>query len=319
MLILYDFQEDLKNVDLGSFDNNSIISTRRAPETNAILKAVEDVRTLHIANRVARESGIFIHLHNLAVLEAGDRITVTGRVVEGIALGSNWSIALLSLTDGHLTHHVAPRLLFAVSHILDPMEITQTFTVHTIGWGVVQPLMDFYVDGILITRREKTDEAEEDTRIIVYSLAEDAGAKWVNDDVPECEDSIQYVLRSGAPTIHVFKHENSTALHVKTRINDWDGVDINLRRMALRSGNHYKITVRGRVDGDIPEGSTLMLQGVPSYAWRSIIPIKKDEEFTLEHKLSRSDVEDWTFCRITSNTPGASVAFYIYDIDIVRL
>jgi hypothetical protein len=62
-----------------------------------------------------------------------------------------------------------------------------------------------------------------------------------------------------------------------------------------------------------------MIQGIPNYDWRCITPIKKDLEFTLEHTMSRSEVEKWTSIRVTTNSIGAAVSFYVYSLEITRL
>ena len=324
MLVLYDFQEDFKDVESGEFKEGEIVSVRQDHSSASVIKVVEDVKTLLISERKSSYSGIFIRLNKIPGLMAGDRITITGRIGDEAPRGPVWSIALLSwsVEDGHLTQHISPGpgAVFAISHILETKEIEHVFTVHTIGWGgVLSPLMDFYVDGILITRNTKVNEAEIDTRTAVYSLEEDEYIKHISTDDVDSFGNKLLVVRSGNPIIRIFQRGDLKAIHVGTRVNDWDGVDLLISRMRLRAGNKYKILVTGRIDGNVPDGSVLMLQGIPSYGWRSNINITEDEEFTLEHVLTRSELEKWTSVRITTNGNGASVAFYIYNISIERL
>jgi hypothetical protein len=308
-----------KKMDVGSFGKDCSISVRVKPHTAGSVQMIEDVKTLHVNEREARESGIYIHLDEIADLQAGDTITITGRVGEGAPSGANWSIVLQIPGGRQIAQHIAPSPIFSLSHILEEDEIGKTLIVYTLGWGVVQPLMDFYVDGLLVTRRSITAENDIDTRTQVYSMTDDPGVQWMNAGEGNVFGNTAMILRSGAPTIRIFKRGNTNAIHVGVRVNDFDGIDINLARMNLRLGNKYKITVTGRIDSEPPEGATIMLQSVPGYAWIYTLPIKKDMEFTLSHTLAQTEIEKWTAIRITTNTPGASVSFYVYSIDIERV
>jgi hypothetical protein len=324
MIVLYDFQEDFKNVKPGEFKKSEIISVRSDPSSTSTVEEVEDVKTIFLTDRAARESGIYIHLNKIKELIAGDRITITGRIGSEAPRGPVWSIALLSdgRKDGHLTQHISPGpgSVFALSHILDHSEVDNHFAVHTIGWGgVLQPLMDFYIDGILITRKSDEGETELDSRTVIYAMETDEMIEHIASEEIDSFGEKIIVARSGLPIINIFPCADQKALHVGTRVNDWDGIDIMLSHLRLRPGNQYKITVKGRIDGDAPDGSVLMLQGIPSYAWRSNIAIIKDMEFTLEHTLTISELEKWTTVRITTNGFGAAVSFYIYDINIVKV
>jgi len=319
VLVLYDFQEDFKEISAGEFHENIPISVRGDKPTSAMVQDVEDVKSLLISNRPARESGIYINLKKISGLLPGDRITVTGRVGEGAPPGPIWSVALLSVDDGHLTHHISPRGIYSVSHVLELNELTQIFTIHTIGWGTFQPLMDLYIDSIIITRSAEIIAEERDTRTLVYTLKDDPNLEWVDtDDVDSFGDSL-LVTRSGSPTIRIFKRDDAMAFHVDTRVNDWDGIDIKLEHMKLRTASRYKVIVTGRIDGDAQKGAIIMLQGVPNYAWRAYVPIKKDLEFNLEYILSRTETEKLKGIRVTTNPEGATVPFFIYSIEVIRV
>jgi hypothetical protein len=193
--------------------------------------------------------------------------------------------------------------------------------VHTVFWGTYEPLVDFYIDCILITRQEKSADEEADTRSIVYTLDAEPNTELMGMDeaVSIGGKNAPLLFCSGHPTVRVMKHGLSVALHVKNRFNDWDGVDINIGRMNLSASNQYKVTVNGRIQGDAPIGSTIMLQGVPGYVWKCNTPFTSDSEYSLSYTMSRSDVEKWHYVRVTTNTEGASVSFYIYGIKIERL
>jgi hypothetical protein len=321
MKILYDFQESFADIGAGIYDANAgdkIVVVRKDPTATGIVEVVEDVKTLRVTERVDTRSGIYIHLKNVKGLMAGDRIAVTGRIGEGSPAGK-WSIALISVDGGNTTPHISPGAIFSLSHILDENELDESFTVHTLGWGVTFPLMDFYVDGILITRSSEDSDVQVDTRTNIYSLESEKNLDIISidDNDPRRKDLL--IMRSGIPNIRVLKRDGKNALHINNRVNDWDSVDINISNMNLISGNKYELTVTGRMDGDVSEGTMIMLQGLPSFAWHSNIPIKKDEEFTLTHVLSHAAIEKWNAVRITTNTSGASAAFFVYSIDIVRL
>lgn len=319
MLILFDSQEMLENAKLGEFNGSGFISVIRAPHTMAKVELVEDVKTLLLTERADRSSGIYMHLREIPNLQEGDRLTITGRVGDGVIVGSSWSIALLASGGVQLSHSIAPDSVFALSHLLEASELDKTFLMHTIGWGVQAPLMDFYIDSILITRRDIAEDEGADTRTTVYSLVDDPNLQWMNADGSSSFENTLYVLRSGEPSLSVFKRGNSNAIFVTNRAKDFDGIDINLARLDLRVGNQYKVTVSGRVDGDVPEGSEITMQGIPGYNWRSNMKIHKDMEFTLVHTLTQSEVERLKALRITTNAQGASVSFFIYSIDVVRL
>jgi hypothetical protein len=306
-----------KNVEEGNFEKGCSVSVRENPGSQGRVIAVEDVKTLFISERQQREAGIHIDLSEIGNLQAGDRLTITGRIGEGSPTGANWSVALIHPQSGQITHHIAPNSVFSLSHILEIDDLDETLIVHTVGWGVVQPTMDFYVDGLLITRKSvSTDDI--DIRTVVYSMAEDPGVRWVSGESNRFVNTA-ILSRSGAPTIRIIKRGSSNAVHISVRVNDFDGMDINLTRMDLRPGNQYRITVKGRIEGNPPPESKIMLQGIPSYKWTNETDITENMEFTLQHTLNRSEMEKWTAIRVTTNVPGASVSFYIYSIEVVKL
>jgi len=317
--ILYDFRKEFEAIPVGQFHCKGPISTRAdAVRMFAEIELIEDVKTIRIPNRTARESGIDIQLADVEDLQAGDRITITGRVYEPQAYGRSWCIALLIPGGNQITQAVAPDSIFYLSHILEEADLTTTFAIHTIGWGALQPLMDFYIDNVLIIRKEEDDEIETDTRTVVYSLVEDAGIQWDGDDTDVFSNTLLLLL-SGMPSVSALKCGNEKALHIGNRVNDFDGIDINLGRLKLRPGNQYKVTITGRMGDDVPAATSIMFQGLPGYTWKCQTPVSANEEFTLIHNFSQSDIEKWSFLRITTNSPGASASFCIYGIDMVRL
>lgn len=321
MKIIYDFQEDFKNFAAGEFvgHEKGLIGKRVSSVPEVFVEDVEDVKTLHISNRETKDSGIFIRLRMFQGVLPGDRLTVTGRMSEYTPMGKEWAIALISTRDSKSTQITHPSNIFSLSRILEESDFAQTFAVHTIGWGAEEPLMDFYVDGILISRKDMS-EIEIDPRKVVYSMTADPDLEAATlPDTNNFEEPERLVRPSGNPTVRILKRGGKNILHIGNRFRDFDAMDLLVSRMDLLVGNRYRITIRGKPDGDVPEGSTLMLQGLPGYTWQSNTVILRDTEFILQHTLSQTEVDKWTTVRITSNTPGASISFYIYEMEIERL
>jgi len=192
--------------------------------------------------------------------------------------------------------------------------------VQTTRWGAINPIMDLFIDGILISRDDKA-EVRDDPRNIVYSF--DADVSLMPDgmlsSINEITELPEFLVQSGNPRVKACMYNGEKALHVTERSKDWDGIDISLERLKLIEGNKYHISVTGRVDGYAPEGSIITLQGLPGYSWRNYRFIADDRFFTLSHTLSDAEIAHWTTVRITTNAIGANVSLYIFDIEIKRL
>ena len=196
--------------------------------------------------------------------------------------------------------------------------------VQTTRWGAINPTMDLFIDGILISRDDKA-EVKDDPRSVIYSFATDVNFRpdglmpSLLGAEPEDDNTAVFLVQSGNPRIKVCMYNGEKALHVTERAKDWDGIDISLERLKLFEGNKYQITVTGRVDGYAPEGSIMTLQGLPGFSWRNYRFIADDRFFTLSHTLSDAEIAHWTTIRITTNAVGANVSLYIFDIEIKRL
>jgi len=328
MQILYDLQQEIENLELDS--SELIVPIGDSPPTLTI-SVVDDVKTILIKDRVEQIAGLGFSLNTLPALRAGDRITVTGRVSSESPMGS-WGIALSAeetetrkAEECQLAQYTSPKSLFALSHILCGSDLNSLFAVQTTRWGAINPIMDFYIDSILISRDEKYSSVAEDPRNIVYSFETDVnlvpGGAIASVDISDSEGYVfsGFLAESGNPTIIIFMHENKKAIYVSKRNKDWDSIDINLQSLNLLEGNKYQVTVKGRMDGNVPEGAIITFQGIPGYSWRNNQSIESNQEFTLRHTLNHAEVDHWTTLRITTNTAGATVPFYIYGIEIKRL
>jgi hypothetical protein len=317
MQILFDLQQEIEKLELGA--SEFIVPVGNTLPTLAI-RAVDGVKTIIARNRCDYVSGIGIPLNALPKLKQGDRITVTGRVPRESPAGS-WGVALITeetasrrSEECQLVQVVSPKSLFSLSYILCKEDLKSLITVQTTRWGAINPTMDLYIDSILISREEKTEEIKKDSRKIIFSFDKD------NDLQHGVDISASSVLSaSGTPNVKILLREGEKSLHISGRTKDWDGVDIDFEQLKLVAGNKYQISVKGKIDGYAPEGSMIMLQGLPSYSWRNSQNVSKNKSFSLRHVLSRTEVAQWTACRVTTNLVGASASFFIFEIEIKRL
>jgi hypothetical protein len=327
MQILYDLQQEIENLDFNS--SEFIVPVGDFPPTLSICE-VDDVKTILVNERTEQVAGLGFFLPALHLLRPGDRITVTGRVPRDSPTGS-WGVALCveetetrKAEECQLAQFTSPKSLFALSHILCKSDLNGLLGVQTTRWGAINPTMDFFVDSILITRDENSYIAE-DERETVYSFETDenlvVGGAIASGSIVDSADYIftSMLAESGNPTVKVFEHENKKAIYINERNKDWDAIDINLLNLKLLAGNKYEVTVCGKMDGTVPEGSIITFQGVPGYSWRNNQNIESNQRFTLSHVLTHADVKQWETLRITTNAAGATVPFYIYNIEIKRL
>ncbi|MCL2386073.1 MAG: hypothetical protein FWC89_00845 [Defluviitaleaceae bacterium] len=331
MQILFDLQEEFESYKLGNFSGTAhIVPVGDSPPTLSV-ELVDDVKTIRVQNREDRIAGLGVPLSALPQLKVGDRIVVTGRVPKDVPAGS-WGVALVTeetdtrkSEECQLAQFTSPKALFALSHILGKSDLNSLLMVQTTRWGAINPTMDFSIDNILFFRDGKYGSVIEDPRTMVYSFANDEKIKlggWLPGgdarDSRSVENRVE-LTQSGDPDIKIFKRGDTKALHIGHRVKDWDGVDINTPSLNLVQGNKYEVVVTGCIDGDVPDGTIITLQGIPGYSWRNNQFVYKDQFFTLRHTLSQADVDQWKIIRITTNSNGSTVSFYIYSIEIKRL
>jgi hypothetical protein len=324
MEVLFDLQHELDFLNLNT--SELIVPIGNIPPA-LTMSVVDDVKTILVKDREEQIAGLGVALKELPNLREGDRITVTGRVPRESPMGS-WGVALVTeetetrlAEECQLAQSTSPKSLFSLSHILNAADLQSLIMVQTTRWGAINPVMDLYVDSILISRN-KDALVDEDARNIVYSFDTDenlqpGGGVSANDSENNLRSD--FLAQSGNPDIKIFLHEEEKAIYISERNKDWDGVDINMERLNLVRGNKYQITVTGRMDGIVPEDSIITLQGIPGYSWRNNQNMESNQNFTLTHILSHAEVDQWTTVRITTNSAGATVPFYIYSIEIKRL
>jgi len=296
------------------------------------VEVVDDVKTVLVKDRADRVAGLGIPLSSLPSLKAGDRITVTGRVPRETPAGS-WGVALVTeesdarnAEECQLAQYTSPKVLFALSHILCGADLDKLIMVQTTRWGAINPIMDLYIDSIIVCRDEKYTSITEDSRTIVYSMDSDdetrPGEVMASADTRDVADFMAAgkLIKSGNPDVKIFMQGNSKALYIASRVKDWDGIDINMHRLELFPGNKYQIKVVGCIDGTAPGGTIITLQGIPGFLWRNNQQVvSQNQGFTLRYTLNHAEVEQWSAIRVTTNLAGASVPFYIYSIEIKRV
>ena len=126
------------------------------------------------------------------------------------------------------------------------------------------------------------------------------------------------VFALASPVMVVNGAEPERVLHVHDRANSWDAVDI------LRDGMEIGdvITVTGRADGIPPVGTQMVLGGSSTpYNWASNTGLSEaNQSFTLQLTLQENHIEEEQFVRfrIQTNGDGASLSFFIYEIEHTR-
>ena len=321
MFTLFDLQEHLEQAPVGEITNTGFLKAHGVPLPTLSIEETDGVKSIKVSNRTLYENGAVIDLSALGDLEAGDRITVTGRVLGGTA--TDWGIALFAGEGetNQLTQHINPEGLFSLSYILEPADVGENLMIHTTQWGIHNSDMDFFIDSILATRIKASlfsDLVVRDPRDVIYSLYNDTDLPWSPDEETAFTNT-RFLRLSGVPIINLVDSGGRRSLHVMGRARDFDGLDIRVSNMTLLKGNEYHIKVKGRIDGECPENMRIMLQGLPGYLWRSVQRVSSNDEFTLEHTISGASVEKWTEVRITSDAEGAMVPFYVDLIEIRRV
>ena len=324
MLLLFDLQKQLENpIDY--------IQPCGSQPPSITVEASDGVKFIHVTNRTDAIAGVEIKLDALFAMAHGaahsiqqdDRITITGRIGKG-APRNDWGIALTSNVDNEetqLTQHVSPEDLYSLSYKFYGTETIQSLFVTTTKWRSAEPLMDFTIDSIRITRMQNDYVSQLDIRNMVYSLAHDREAHHLAATNEFLLDRTSFLCRSGEGRILMLKEDENVEIHVLDRTLDYDGIDILLTPLKLLKGNEYSIRVTGIVDESadhIDPTARIMLQGLPGFLWRSTQPMGTDEPFVLSHSISKSAIDEWEAIRITTNKAGANIPFHINTIEIMR-
>ncbi|MCL2398920.1 MAG: hypothetical protein FWC91_04130 [Defluviitaleaceae bacterium] len=324
-MILFNFREELEKMKNGPFEGSAYIQPLGMPSPTIAVVDDDDVKAIKVSQRTTREDGVAILISSLTKhcdLQAGDRLTITGRVGSG-APDSSWGMVLRRGSPDwkQLTHQITPMGLFSLTHLLEAVDLDVVFWLQTNHWGETSPTMDFFIDSILITRMQTKIIADE--RDIIYTLSNDDFFQSFNEKIvitlaekDEINNNEMCLRRSGNPVITVCKGNNENIIHISRRTQNWDGLDIMLQPFELLQGNKYQLQVTGRIDGSAPPKSVIMLQGVPTYTWEHLIEVKSNDSFILKHNISPDDLEKWIAIRIATNIPGTDMSFFIDSIEL---
>jgi len=126
------------------------------------------------------------------------------------------------------------------------------------------------------------------------------------------------LVSPAAGIVHAAEAGGSGILHLTNRTADWNALDMH--RDSLELGD--VITVTGRVDGQPPEGTQMVLGGAENpWNWASNTAVTEvNQAFTLQLTLTDNHMEEDQFARfrIQTNSDGATMSFFIDDIVIAR-
>jgi len=285
------------------------------------IRAEEAGNILHVTGRTNSWDGVDIHRLGM---EEGDVLVVEGRadgqppagtqmVLGGAESPWNWA-ASAALSDAN--QEFIFELVLEENHMEDEQFVR--IRVQTNGEGAT---MSFFVYEIQIVR----------DGVAIYSLRTDEyvqeaspGTATELNDTPELQ-------RSGGPNITITTRqapqepgdtpppqEGEGILHITNRTADWNALDIH--RGTLELGD--EITVTGRVDGQPPEGTQMILGGAENpWNWATNTPVTEaNQGFVLSLTLADNHMEEEQFIRfrVQTNADGATMPFFIDDIVIIR-
>ena len=316
ILILFDLQNALLDVELGAFYGTEFLMPCNKTSRLTIAK-IEDVRTIFISNRVTDSDGLAIYTTAFEKCAPGDRVTITGRISENTPIGG-WCFELHRCRadgSGRAVQQFFPRRnrMYSLSYVLDKKDTERHMRVVSNPRILGIKPADFYIDDILITRNLRDNI---DTRSVVYTMENDQFLKELNGG-----GYTEYLFASGDPLYTITerdKNNENSSIGVSRRVNDWDGIDIRVHLMNLLRGNKYSVRVSGRVDGKAPMNAEMVLQLLPSYSWCKTQRVSSYQYFTLEHTFSPDELEMLESVRITTNSAGARMSFFIHEIKIRR-
>jgi hypothetical protein len=306
MLLLFDLQNALENEKAGVLSNTLFLPF--GEETKLSVTEIEDEKSVFVSNRKSNSGGLEIFINKAAKYVSGDRITITGRADD-----CSVEMHLCDENDNKLVQISYPNRdnFFVISYILDVKDVRKYIRLVSRPRARVGAPADFHVDRILIARASENVPA--DSRSVVYIMDNDRHLKALSGG-----GYTEFLFASGDPLYTVFGGIKRSIINVSRRENDWDGIDIRTSLMNLVRGNEYHIRVTGRVDGDAPLGAEITLQLLPMYSWRGTQAVRSNQDFNLTHTFSREELETLDRVRITTNSAGAKMSFFVYGIEIIR-
>ncbi|MDR0272473.1 MAG: hypothetical protein LBI27_04065 [Clostridiales bacterium] len=315
MLVLYELQNILHDIDAGAFFGDSFLIPC-SDTSNLFVSETEDVKSIFVSERASDSDGLAILTPDFGKYVPGDRVTITGRVSENIPIGG-WCFELHKCHpngSSRLIQRYFPKRdkMYVLSYILDTRD--EERHIRLITYPYVQNIKpaDFYIDNILITR-SMGENALTDTRGIIYSMENDPFLTELNGG-----GYTEYLFASGNPKYSV-NEGGELGIKVSRRVNDWDGIDVRTHLMNLLRGNKYCVRVKGRIDGNAPANAEMILQILPSYSWCEVQRVSSFQYFTLEHVFSSDELDTLESVRITTNAAGTKMSFFVHEIKLFVL
>ena len=154
MKVLFDLQDYLRDKPLGELVDDKLFSPYGDTPPTLLLEQVEDVKVVRITNRAGHDSGIEIMLSSIDNIGSDGRIIVVGRFGQLLNLhGARIAMFSKEDKDVEISFYEPYSNLYSLTGLLADvvgrrLYISLTKT-NTFSLG-----LDFYVDGILIVRKE---------------------------------------------------------------------------------------------------------------------------------------------------------------------
>jgi DNA-binding transcriptional MerR regulator len=148
----------------------------------------------------------------------------------------------------------------------------------------------------------------------VYSMSEDKKILAMEIGHVNGGFSTHALACTGNPT-YTFNTE-STSILVEKRANDWDGVNVKLKELALPVNHYCTLEVTGRVTGKLKNKGCIELTELPGYANMDSHYIPNGAEFKLTHTLPIMKDKDVPTARISSNPGAKTVPFIINSVTV---
>lgn len=154
MKIIFDLQEYLIDKPMGELIDDKMICPYGDSLPTLFVEQIEDTRVVRVVNRTINNTGVELVISSIKGIGCGDRLTIVGRFGQSPALhgtrivlfsGSERSIELDSCEPYNVLYSLS-----CVLADLNSKSLGLSFTKTNMPFSGA----DFYVDGILIVRKE---------------------------------------------------------------------------------------------------------------------------------------------------------------------
>lgn len=162
---------------------------------------------------------------------------------------------------------------------------------------------------------------------VVYEMQADAGISGAA--IGSEFAGTDYLQNSGG-TRSIADYNNGKSIHLSTRTNDYNGLDVKLQALSLTAGVEYTFAISGHVDNDVtvPSSSQIVFSNpnafgqFNNYQWL-VNNLLTTGNFELEYKatFSASDIAGLannSYFRIQTNENGKEVPFFVDNIIITK-